>query len=69
MSNALRKTMTLDEFLAWEERQDTRHEFDGFETVATLLGVVVFAAVVAALYRYTRRAADHRPVADEGAGR
>ena len=34
MSNALRKTMTLDEFLVWEERQDTRYEFDGFEPVA-----------------------------------
>lgn len=34
MSNALRRTMTLDEFLAWEERQDARYEFDGFQPVA-----------------------------------
>lgn len=26
--------MTLAEFLAWEERQDLRHEFDGFAPVA-----------------------------------
>lgn len=34
MSTALRKPMTLDEFLAWEERQELRHEFDGFRPVA-----------------------------------
>lgn len=38
MSNAPRETMTLDEFLAWEDRQDTRHEFDGFEPVAVTGG-------------------------------
>ncbi len=27
--NALPKTMTLDDFLAWEERQELRYEFDG----------------------------------------
>ena len=37
---------------------------DGFENVAVVLGVVVFAALVAALYRYTRRAADVRPAGD-----
>jgi hypothetical protein len=26
--------MTIAEFLAWEERQDLRWEFDGFEPVA-----------------------------------
>ncbi len=34
MSAALRKPMTLAEFLAWEERQELRWEFDGFEPVA-----------------------------------
>ena len=34
MSAALRKPMTLAEFLAWEERQDLRYEFDGFAPVA-----------------------------------
>ena len=34
MSQALRKPMTLEEFLAWEERQELRYEFDGFEPVA-----------------------------------
>ena len=30
----LRKPMTLEEFLAWEERQELRFEFDGFAPVA-----------------------------------
>jgi Uma2 family endonuclease len=34
MSAVLRKPMTLVEFLAWEERQDLRYEFDGFAPVA-----------------------------------
>jgi Uma2 family endonuclease len=28
------KTMTVEEFLAWEERQEGRYEFDGFRPVA-----------------------------------
>lgn len=34
MSSALQKPWTLDEFLAWEERQEARYEFDGFGPVA-----------------------------------
>ncbi len=34
MNVTLRKPMTLTEFLAWEERQELRHEFDGFQPVA-----------------------------------
>jgi hypothetical protein len=30
MNIALRKPMTLEQFLAWEERQELRYEFDGF---------------------------------------
>ena len=33
MSAALRQPMTVPEFLAWEERQDRRWEFDGFAPV------------------------------------
>ena len=33
MNVALRKPMTLTEFLAWEERQELRYEFDGFQPV------------------------------------
>jgi Uma2 family endonuclease len=40
MSSALRKLMTLEEFLAWEEREELRWEFDGFAPVATTGGTV-----------------------------
>jgi Uma2 family endonuclease len=34
MSATLRKPMTLAEFLAWEERQELRYEFDGLAPIA-----------------------------------
>ena len=34
MNVALRKPMTLEEFLAWEEQQELRYEFDGVGPVA-----------------------------------
>jgi len=34
MNIALRRPMSVAEFLAWEERQELRHEFDGFRPVA-----------------------------------
>ena len=34
MNVALRRPMTMPEFLAWEERQELRYEFDGFRPVA-----------------------------------
>jgi Uma2 family endonuclease len=40
MSSALRKPMTLEEFLVWEEREELRWEFDGFAPVATTGGTV-----------------------------
>ena len=38
MDVALRKPMSLAEFLAWEERQELRYEFDGFRPVAVTGG-------------------------------
>jgi Uma2 family endonuclease len=40
MSVALHKPITLAEFLAWEERQEVRYEFDGFEPVAMTGGTI-----------------------------
>jgi Uma2 family endonuclease len=37
--------MTLDEFLAWEERQELRYEFDGFQPVAMTGGTFAHAAI------------------------
>jgi len=34
MAGALHQSMTIDEFLAWERRQEPRYEFDGFGPVA-----------------------------------
>lgn len=45
MSNALRKPMTLDEFLAWEKRQELRHEFDGYQPVAMTGGTYAHDAI------------------------
>jgi len=38
MNVALRRRMTIDEFLAWEERQERKWEYDGFRPVA-MVGV------------------------------
>jgi hypothetical protein len=40
MSTALRRPMTLEAFLAWEERQERPWEFDGFAPVA-MVGVTL----------------------------
>ena len=40
MNVALRKPMTLEQFLRWEERQERKYEFDGFQPVA-MVGVRV----------------------------
>lgn len=45
MDVALRKPMSLAEFLAWEERQELRYEFDGFEPVAMTGGTSEHSAI------------------------
>lgn len=45
MNVALRKSMTVAEFLAWEERQPLRHEFDGFQPVAMTGGTAAHSAI------------------------
>ena len=45
MNVALRKPMTLQQFLAWEERQELRYEFNGFEPVAMAGGTAAHAAI------------------------
>jgi Uma2 family endonuclease len=40
MSVAMRTPMTRDEFLIWEERQELRYEFDGWQPVAMTGGTV-----------------------------
>jgi Uma2 family endonuclease len=45
MNVALRKPMTVEQFLAWEEQQELRHEFDGFEAVAMTGGADAHEAI------------------------
>jgi Uma2 family endonuclease len=45
MSVALRRPMTRDEFLAWEQTQELRYEFDGFEPVAMSGGTTSHARI------------------------
>lgn len=47
MSAALRKPMTLEEFLAWEERRELRYEFDGFRPVAMTGGTIAHDEITA----------------------
>ncbi len=49
MNVALRRPWSLDAFLAWEERQATRHEFDGFQPVAMTGGTLAHATIQANL--------------------
>jgi Uma2 family endonuclease len=45
MNVALRRTMSLRQFLAWEERQPLRYEFDGFQPVAMTGGTAAHSAI------------------------
>ena len=45
MSVALQRPMTLAEFLDWEERQELRYEFDGFQPVAMTGGTLRHEAI------------------------
>lgn len=47
--------MTLPEFLAWEERQELRHEFDGFQPVAMTGGTVAHNRIMRRLHRALER--------------
>ena len=45
MTIALRKPMTLDEFLAWEDGQEPKWEFDGEQPVA-MVGITVAHSII-----------------------
>ncbi len=45
MNRALRQAMTVDQFLVWEERQELRYEFDGFQPIAMTGGTAAHAAI------------------------
>lgn len=45
MSSALRKPMTIEDFLAWEAQQPLRYEFDGYQPVAMAGGTEQHSAI------------------------
>jgi Uma2 family endonuclease len=45
MIAAKQKPMTLAEFLEWEQRQELRYEFDGFQPIAMTGGTFAHAAI------------------------
>lgn len=45
MNVVVRQRMTLEQFLAWEERQELRYEFDGFQPVAMTGGTVAHSLI------------------------
>jgi Uma2 family endonuclease len=45
MNIALRKPMTVEAFLEWEERQELRYEFDGFQAIAMTGGTSTHSAI------------------------
>ncbi len=49
MNVALRRSMTLEDFLVWEAKQPDRYEFDGFQPVAMNGGTVAHATIGANL--------------------
>ena len=51
MNIALRKPMSLADFLAWEERQELRYEFDGFQPVAITGGTLAHDRITFNLQR------------------
>jgi Uma2 family endonuclease len=51
MSVAFQQPMTLADFLAWEERQELRYEFDGFEPVAMTGGTIAHDRITFNLQR------------------
>ncbi|MBV9117730.1 MAG: Uma2 family endonuclease [Acetobacteraceae bacterium] len=51
MNAPLRKPMSLEEFLDWEQRQELRYEFDGFAPVAMTGGTFEHAIIQANLIR------------------
>lgn len=51
MNVALRQPMSLDEFLAWERRQDLRYEFDGMQPLAMVGGTVAHSVIATNLVR------------------
>jgi Uma2 family endonuclease len=63
---ALPKPMTLDEFVAWEERQELRYEFDGIDARAMTGGTAAHARLQIGLLRALGRRLRGKPCQEYG---
>jgi Uma2 family endonuclease len=61
MNAALRKPITLEEFLRWEDRQPARFEFDGFQPVAMTGGTIAHNRIMRRLHRALERRLEGQP--------
>jgi len=61
MSSTLRKAMTREAFLEWEERQPDRYEFDGFQPVAMTGGTYEHSVILGDLVAALRQRIAGRP--------
>ncbi len=61
MNIALRRPMTLDEFLAWERQQELRYEFDSVQPVAMTGGTVAHSEIATNLVEALRRRLHGKP--------
>jgi hypothetical protein len=51
MADARTEPLTRESFLAWEERQELRYEFDGFRPIARTGGTYAHARIQTSLLR------------------
>jgi Uma2 family endonuclease len=61
MNVALGKPITLPEFLAWEERQELRYEFDGFQPVAMTGGTLAHDRITFNIQKALDRRLEGKP--------
>ena len=61
MSVALQEPMTLEKFLAWEECQPARFEFDGFHPIAVTGGTVAHNRIMRRLHRLLEQQLEGTP--------
>lgn len=61
MNVALRRPMTLDEFLAWERGQELRYEFDGVRSFAMTGGTVEHSEIATNIVEALRRRLEGKP--------
>jgi Uma2 family endonuclease len=66
MSDVLRKPMALPEFLAWEEQQELRYEFNGVQPVAMAGGTDAHEAIGGALRALLRERLRGKPCRTRG---